>query len=84
MPPGSMHHRRLPHPVSQALASERVPEYVGLYVPIGPKVVPFWGSVIPKRNYFGAYGYACLHVWSQASEGSFTEIVVSDTSGTLD
>ena len=31
--------------------------------PIGPKVVPFWGSylefyqVIPKRNYFGAYGY---------------------------
>ena len=31
-------------------------------VPIGPKVVPFWGSylefykVIPKRNYFGAYG----------------------------
>ena len=29
---------------------------------IGPKVVPFWGSylefykVIPKRNYFGAYG----------------------------
>ena len=33
------------------------------YLPIGPKVVPFWGSylefykVIPKRNYFGAYGY---------------------------
>ena len=32
-------------------------------LPIGPKVVPFWGSynmefykVIPKRNYFGAYG----------------------------
>ena len=31
------------------------------YLPIGPKVVPFWGSylefykVIPKRNYFGAY-----------------------------
>ena len=31
-------------------------------VPIGPKVVPFWGSylefykVIPKRDYFGAYG----------------------------
>ena len=30
---------------------------------IGPKVVPFGGSyleiykVIPKRNYFGAYGY---------------------------
>ena len=29
---------------------------------IGPKVVPFWGSyldfykVLPKRNYFGAYG----------------------------
>ena len=29
---------------------------------MGPKVVPFWGSylefykVIPKRNYFGAYG----------------------------
>ena len=34
-----------------------------MYLPIGPKVVPFWGShsefyrVIPKRNYFGAYGY---------------------------
>ena len=33
-----------------------------LMLPIGPKVVPFWGSylyfykVIPKRNYFGAYG----------------------------
>ena len=32
-------------------------------LPVGPKVVPFWGSylefykVIPKRNYFGAYGY---------------------------
>ena len=32
-------------------------------LPIGPKVVPFWGSYlefykgIPKRNYFGAYGY---------------------------
>ena len=31
-------------------------------VPIGPKVVPLGGSyleyykVIPKRNYFGAYG----------------------------
>ena len=31
-------------------------------LPIGPKVVPFWGflfriyKVIPKRNYFGAYG----------------------------
>ena len=33
-------------------------------LPIGPKVVPFWGSysefynykVIPKRNYFGAFG----------------------------
>ena len=31
-------------------------------IPIGPKVVPFWGSyseiykVIPKRDYFGAYG----------------------------
>ena len=31
-------------------------------LPIGPKVVPFWGSylefykVIPKRNYFGAHG----------------------------
>ena len=31
-------------------------------VPIGPIVVPFWGSyvesykVIPKRNYYGAYG----------------------------
>ena len=31
-------------------------------LPIGPKVVPFWGSclefykVIPNRNYFGAYG----------------------------
>ena len=34
-----------------------------LFIPRGPKVVPFWGSylefykVIPKRNYFGAYGY---------------------------
>ena len=33
-----------------------------LNIPKGPKVVPFWGSylefykVIPKRNYFGAYG----------------------------
>ena len=33
-----------------------------LQVPIGPKIVPFCGSylefyqVIPKRNYFGAYG----------------------------
>ena len=32
------------------------------FIPIGPKVVPFWGSyiefykVIPKRSYFGAYG----------------------------
>ena len=34
-------------------------------LPIGPKVVPFWGSylesyaykVIPKRNHYGAYGY---------------------------
>ena len=31
-------------------------------LPIGPKVVPFWGSylepykVIPKRSYYGAYG----------------------------
>ena len=31
-------------------------------LPKGPKVVPFWGSclefykVIPKRNYFGAFG----------------------------
>ena len=31
------------------------------YLPIGPKVIPFWGSylefykVIPKRNYFGAW-----------------------------
>ena len=31
--------------------------------PDGPQVVPFWASylefykVIPKRNYFGAYGY---------------------------
>ena len=31
-------------------------------LPIGPKVVPSWGSyleffkVIPKRNYFGGYG----------------------------
>ena len=31
-------------------------------LPIGPKVVPFWGSyfefykLLPKRNYFGAYG----------------------------
>ena len=31
-------------------------------IPIGPKVVPFGGSylefykVVPKRNYFGAYG----------------------------
>ena len=36
-------------------------------LPIGPKVVPFWGSylefyrVIPKRNYFGAYGYSVLN-----------------------
>ena len=35
---------------------------LGNELPIGPKVVPFWGSylefykVIPKRNYFGAYG----------------------------
>ena len=34
----------------------------GIRLPIGPKVVPFWGSylefytVLPKRNYFGAYG----------------------------
>ena len=34
----------------------------GVALPIGPKVVPFWGSylesykVIPKKNYFGAYG----------------------------
>ena len=34
-------------------------------LPIGPKVVPFWGSylesyaykVIPKGNHYGAYGY---------------------------
>ena len=32
-------------------------------LPRGSKVVPFWGSyiesykVIPKRNYYGAYGY---------------------------
>ena len=36
------------------------------YIPIGPKVVPFWASylefykVLPKRNYFGAYGYVYL------------------------
>ena len=36
--------------------------FIGL--PMGPKVVLFWGSysefykVIPKRNYFGVYGYA--------------------------
>ena len=35
----------------------------GSGLPIGPKVVPFWGSysefykVIPKRNYFRAYGF---------------------------
>ena len=33
-----------------------------MIIPIGHKVVPFWGSyldsykVIPKRNYYGAYG----------------------------
>ena len=33
-----------------------------VYIPIGPKGVPFWGSylefykVIRKRSYFGAYG----------------------------
>ena len=38
-------------------------------LPIGPKVVPFWGSylefykVIPKRNYFGAYGYRCWRLF---------------------
>ena len=37
-------------------------EGAAVFLPIGPKVVPFWGSylefykVIPKRNYFGAYG----------------------------
>ena len=35
-------------------------------LPIGPKVVPVWGShlefykVTPKRNYFGAYGYTII------------------------
>ena len=36
-------------------------------IPIGSILVPFWGSylesykVIPKRNYYGAYGYSrCL------------------------
>ena len=34
-----------------------------IIIPIGSKVVPFYGSylesykVIPKRNYLGAYGY---------------------------
>ena len=34
-----------------------------LKLPIGPIVVPFWGSylesykVIPRRNYYGASGY---------------------------
>ena len=38
--------------------------YGKVFLPIGPKVVPFGGSylefykVIPKRNYFGAYGYS--------------------------
>ena len=38
-------------------------------LPIGPKVVSFGGShlefymVIPKRNYFGAYGYS--HIWRE-------------------
>ena len=37
--------------------------FILLRIPIGSKVVPFCGSylgsykVIPKRNYFGAYGY---------------------------
>ena len=37
-----------------------------MILPIGPKVVPFWGSylefykVIPKRNYFGAYSLLIL------------------------
>ena len=36
--------------------------FIRTLLPIGPKVVPFGGSyiefykVIPKRNYFGAYG----------------------------
>ena len=44
------------------LAFSRGFEVFVLRLPIGPKVVPFWGSylefykVIPKRNYFGAYG----------------------------
>ena len=37
-------------------------QFLAQALPIGPKVVPFWGSyvesykVIPKRNYYGAYG----------------------------
>ena len=40
----------------------------GYEVPTGPKVVPFWGSyiefykVLPKRNYFGAYGIYCSFI----------------------
>ena len=36
--------------------------FVDNLLPIGPIVAPFWGSylefykVIPKRNYYGAYG----------------------------
>ena len=46
--------------------------------PIGPKVVPFVGGsylelhkVIPKRNYFGAYGYSCLK--KQAAKSSILQ-----------
>ena len=40
----------------------RAPDCRLTTLPIGPKVVPFWGSYLEfyegilKRNYFGAYG----------------------------
>ena len=48
--------------VKKAVGSPNQQPLQALTLPIGPKVVPFWGSylefykVIPKRNYFGAFG----------------------------
>ena len=48
--------------LSTKTLNTRPEAYLGSILPIGPKVVLFWGSYlefykeIPKRNYFGAYG----------------------------
>ena len=61
----------------------------GPKLPIGPKVVPFWGSylelyrVILKRNYYGAYGYSYTLTFLGTLKGTLKGTVKGTLKGTL-